>query len=321
MLRPLASLLLLFLLTAISLLAAAFFGSIRLPLDTLWQAFWEAGHPYHELLWQLRLSRAAAAWLTGALLALAGVLMQVLLRNPLADPYVLGTSGGAACLALLTMAFNLMIPVPVAAFAGALFSTVLVFVLARGRGPWSSTRLLLTGAVTAAAWGALISLILSISPEPRLRGMLFWLMGDLNWAQMHGWMWICLGLLFALTWYLSRSLNVMASGDVNAALLGEQPSRLGWVLYIAASLATATAVTLAGSIGFVGLVVPHLVRLVVGGDHRLLIPAAMLFGGAFLTLADTAARSLLAPQQLPVGVITALVGAPLFLLLLQRVRG
>ncbi|GAB4190545.1 MAG: iron ABC transporter permease [Wenzhouxiangellaceae bacterium] len=316
--RALISLLALVLLSLISLALALSLGSYATSPAGIWQGLWDPAAPAHELIWQLRLPRALAAWLTGALLALAGVLMQVLLRNPLADPYVLGTSGGAACLALASMSLGLAIPTPVAAFSGALIAILLVFVLARGDGPWNSTRLLLTGAVSAAAWGALISLLLSLAPEQQLRGMLFWLMGDLSWPQVNGWMWLSLLLLIAVTGYFSRALNVMAAGDITAALLGEQPQRLGWILYLSASLATAIAVTIAGSVGFVGLVVPHLLRLVLGADHRLLIPAAVMFGGAFLVCADTLARSVIAPQQLPVGVVTALIGAPLFLLLLRR---
>lgn len=276
-----------------------------------------------RVLWSLRFPRAVAAWVTGALLAVSGCLMQVLLRNPLADPYILGLSGGASVFALigLSLAGTLGIawmPIPLLAFSGALFTMVTVFVLARGRGAWSSTRILLTGVVVAAGWGAVISLLLTLGPDASLRSMLFWMMGDLSYAQLSP-LWLGVALLgLALIWLRARSLNVMAQGEVQAALLGESTQSRFWEVYIVASLLTGVAVSIAGAIGFVGLIVPHLMRLVVGADHRVLLPACAFFGGGFLVLADTLARTLLAPQQLPVGVLTAFIGVPLFLWLLNR---
>ncbi|GMR15227.1 MAG: iron ABC transporter permease [Gammaproteobacteria bacterium] len=274
-----------------------------------------------ELVWRLRLPRAMAAWAVGAMLAMSGSLMQVLLRNPLADPYILGVSGGAAFATLLGMVFGTaVIFLPWLALLGALVSVLIVFGLARGTGPWSSTRLLLTGVVTASGWAAMISLILSLSPDNSLRSMLFWLMGDLSYATLPLWSLIVLAGSFVLTLGLARSLNVLAMGETTARLLGEPTRHLLWLVYLLASVLTATAVSIAGSVGFVGLIVPHLMRLLVGSDHRILIPAAALFGGLFLVLSDTLARTVLSPQQLPVGVITALLGVPLFLLLLNRAR-
>lgn len=274
-----------------------------------------------ELVWRLRLPRAMAAWAVGAMLAMSGCLMQVLLRNPLADPYVLGVSGGAAFATLLGMVFGAaVIFLPWLALLGALVSVLIVFGLSRGTGPWSSTRLLLTGVVTASGWAAMISLILSLSPDNSLRSMLFWLMGDLSYATLPLWSLIVLAGSFVLTLGLARSLNVLAMGETTARLLGEPTRHLLWLVYLLASVLTATAVSIAGSVGFVGLIVPHLMRLLVGSDHRILIPAAALFGGLFLVLSDTLARTVLSPQQLPVGVITALLGVPLFLLLLNRAR-
>ncbi len=316
--RRFAILALLLVASLLAVLFALAFGSVTAGGESWWSAWHQPAHPLHDILWRVRAPRVGAAWLTGALLALAGVLMQVLLRNPLADPYILGASGGAACFALVAMSFVPALPVPVAAFAGALVTTVLVFVLARGRGPWNGTRLLLTGVMVAAAWGALISLLLSLGPEARLRGMLFWLMGDLSWAETAPWMWLAFAALLAAMTWMARALNVMALGETHAALLGEEPVRLAWSIYLAASLATALAVTIGGAIGFVGLLAPHLMRLAGGADHRLLLPAAALFGGLFLMLADLAARTVVAPRQLPVGVVTALLGAPLFIFLLYR---
>ncbi len=297
----------------LSLAVAASWGSSG------WVWIWQADEAMQRIVFELRLPRALAALVTGSLLATAGCLMQVLLRNPLADPYVLGLSGGAAAFALGAMMLGLSwLPVPLSAFAGALLSMLVVFVLARGRGPWSTTRVLLTGVVVAAGWGALIALMLAAGPDASLRSMLYWLMGDLSHASLApGWLPV-LAIGLGLLWLRSRSLNVLSGGALQAALLGESSRQRFWEIYLIASLLTALAVSMAGAIGFVGLIVPHLMRLLVGADHRRLLPAAALFGGSFLVLADVAARSLLAPRQLPVGVLTALIGVPLFLLLLNR---
>ncbi len=284
-----------------------------------WAWPWTGDIAMSRVIGELRFPRAIAAFITGALLALAGCLMQVLLRNPLADPYILGLSGGAAAFALVGMAAGLtFLPVPLLAFCGALLTMVLVFVLARGKGPWSTTRVLLTGVVVAAGWGAIISLVLAMGPDASLRSMLYWLMGDLGYASLSAWWLLPLGAGLGLLWFRARSLNVMAGGELQAALLGEATRVRFWEIYVVASLLTALAVSIAGAVGFVGLIVPHLMRLIVGADHRRLLPAAALFGGSFLVLADTAARTLLSPRQLPVGVVTALIGVPLFLLLLYR---
>ncbi len=296
-----------------SLLLAACWGSAG------WVWPWESDAAMARVMLELRLPRALAALVTGSLLAVAGCLMQVLLRNPLADPYILGLSGGAAVFALLGMTLGLsFVPVPLLAFAGALLTMIVVFVLARGSGPWSTTRVLLTGVVLASGWGALISLILALGSDASLRSMLFWLMGDLSYASLSAWWLLPLALGLGLLWLRARSLNVMAGGQLQAALLGEATRHRFWEIYVVASLLTALAVSLAGAIGFIGLIVPHLMRLVVGSDHRRLLPAAALFGGALLVVADTFARSAFGPRQMPVGVLTALIGVPLFLLLLNR---
>jgi iron complex transport system permease protein len=205
-----------------------------------------------------------------------------------------------------------------AAFAGALAAMGLVFGLARGDGSWTQTRLLLTGVIVAAGCGAVVALMLSLAPDQQLRGMLFWLMGDAGEASapLPTLLILAVGLIVAL--FFARELNLLTRGPVLAATLGVNVAQLRLVLYFLASLLTATAVTSVGSVGFVGLVVPHLVRLLLGNDQRLLLPAATLAGAALLTLADTLARTLIAPQQLPVGVLTALIGVPVFLFLLAR---
>lgn len=268
---------------------------------------------------ELRLPRTVSAFACGGLLALAGALMQVLLRNPLADPYVLGVSGGASVAAMLAILFGLPhLGVTALSFFGAAAATLLVFGLAHGEGSWTQARLLLTGVVVASGCGAVVALLLSIAPDNQLHGMLFWLMGDLAnaidpWPAL-----VALFILLAGALPLARELNLLARGDRSAQALGVDVKRLRRLIYLGSALATGVAVTTAGSIGFVGLIVPHLVRLALGNDQRLLLPAATLGGGALLVFADTVARTAIAPQQLPVGVLTALIGVPLFLYMLSR---
>jgi len=318
--RPLPLLSLLGVAALAALLAALLSGSIPVSAAQLWALLsgGETGITGH-IITELRLPRALAAFAVGGMLALAGAQMQVLLGNPLADPYILGISGGAAIGALLALlAGAATLGVNAGALIGALGSMLLVFGLAHGRGAWTPTRLLLTGVVVAAGWGALISFLLVTAPQQNLPGMLFWLMGDLAHVDsvIPGLLVLALGLLISLP--QARSLNLLARGELQAGALGVAVAPLRLQLYLSASLLTAAAVTLGGSIGFVGLVVPHMLRLLAGSDHRLLLPASVLGGGTLLLLADTLARTLFAPQQLPVGVLTAMLGVPLFLYLLQR---
>ena len=267
----------------------------------------------------LRLPRTVVGFMVGAMLALAGALMQVLLRNPLAEPYVLGVSGGASAAVLIAMLSGLSgFWISGSAFFGAMISMFLVFGLAHGKGDWSPARLLLTGVVIAAGWGALISLILSITQGTQLRGMLFWLMGDLSYAHYTHWALIVLIVCLLVSMMISRNLNILARGELQAATLGVSPKKIRYLVYFLSSLLAATAVTLAGNVGFVGLIVPHAIRLMVGSDHRILLPAAFLLGGCLVMLADCLARTIIAPQQLPVGVLTAIIGIPVFLVLLRR---
>jgi iron complex transport system permease protein len=272
-----------------------------------------------DIIRSLRLPRAVAAFACGGLLALAGALMQVLLRNPLADPYVLGISGGAAVGALGAILAGATAGwIDGGAFIGALGATLLVFGLAHGDGSWTQTRLLLTGVIVAAGCGAAVALMLSLAPEGRVKGMLFWLMGDASGATRP---WPALGLLvvgLASVLPFARELNLLSRGEITARALGVRVTRLRGLVYGLGSLLTAVAVTTVGSVGFVGLIVPHLVRLAIGNDQRLLLPAATLAGGVLLCAADTAARTVVAPVQLPVGVLTALIGVPVFLFLLTR---
>lgn len=312
----------LLLLSVSALLIAVTVGSVTLSAAELWAVLQGGGDPLHRtLLLDLRAPRAGAAFATGALLALSGALMQVLLRNPLADPYVLGLSGGAAVGALSAMLLGFgAAMISGSAFIGALCSALLVFGLAQGAGSWSPARLLLTGVVVAAGWGALISFLLSVGPAERLPGMLYWLMGDLSYARSPWPAVVLLVAVMVLALPAGRSLNVLARGPLQAASLGVPVVWLERGVYVLASLLTAVAVTTAGSVGFVGLIVPHMLRLVLGNDQRVILPASALAGGSLLTLADTFSRVLIAPEQLPVGVITALIGVPTFLWLLYRSR-
>ena len=314
-------------LTALAVVALGAFavalgvGSVSLGPVTVLHALVGDGDPTPRAIVQgLRLPRALAGFATGGSLALAGALLQVLLRNPLADPYVMGVSGGAAVGALVAMLIGAS-PwmTPAGAFAGGFLSTMIVFGLARGAGAWSPTRLLLTGVIVASGWGAVVALLLSLAPETQLRGMLFWLIGDLSspaapWLSLAV---LALGVIVAMPF--ARDLNALARGETAAAALGVS-RHLPWLLFALAALLTAVAVTTAGAIGFVGLIVPHAVRLVLGNDQRIVLPASALAGGALLLIADTLARQIVAPAQLPVGVITALIGVPLFLALLRRDR-
>ena len=286
-----------------------------------------------EIFWQLRIPRALLAFAVGGALALSGALMQLLLRNPLADPYVLGVSGGAAVGALsaiwLVPASLSVLGLHVGSLVGAFAAIGLLFSLTRpsinklssfnpkegGEG-----RLILTGVMLSTGSGALISLLLTLSDDKSLRGIFFWLMGDLDENEVMWPVWIV--LLLALVWSVRNAvaLNVLAQGELNAHLLGLPVKRLRTMTLLIASGTAAVAVSAAGTIGFIGLVVPHAIRLVHGGDHRRLLPASVLLGGSMLCMADLAARSLFAPVQLPVGVVTSSVGVPVFLWLLARTR-
>jgi iron complex transport system permease protein len=297
-------------------------GSADINAQQVWQSLaGTAPDNIRTLVIDLRLPRALTAFGVGGLLAVAGVLMQVLLRNPLAEPYILGTSGGAAVAALLAMMFGFGATfVDFAAFGGAMAATLLVFAIAQGSGSWTPTRLLLTGVVLAAGFSAATTLLLALSPDQNLRGMLFWLMGDLNYAYTPA---RSLWLLAAITTagvIAARHLNVLARGDLQAAIVGLPVAGFRLIIFAVTALATAISVTTVGVIGFIGLVVPHLIRIVAGSDHRIVLPASALAGGTLLVLADTLARTVLAPRQLPVGALTAALGVPLFLILMSRSR-
>jgi iron complex transport system permease protein len=274
-----------------------------------------------EIVLEVRLPRVLSAFVCGGLLALAGALLQVLLRNPLADPYILGISGGAGLGLLVASALGVgYAGAQAAGLAGALTAVLTVFGLSFRGGDWNLYRLLLTGVVVSAGCGALITLLLLLAPEVSVKGMLFWLLGDLSGAGSPRWAGVALVGLGAAAVTGADALNLLGLGRSKAASLGLPVAATEVAIYVGASAATVASVSLAGTIGFVGLIVPHLVRLLGVTDYRWLIPSAILGGGGLLSFADSAARSLWAPLQLPVGVLTALFGVPVVLLLLARRR-
>ena len=311
-------------LAALLLLAAAVFvgsllvGSVALSPARLVAALLGSGDTVaRSVAVGLRLPRTLAAFGVGSLLAVAGVLLQALFRNPLADPFVLGVSGGAAVGALLAMiAGATMLTIQGSAVAGAVVAVVAVHLLARSGG---TTRLLLTGVVVASACGAVVTVLLSVADASRLRGMVFWLAGDLEWA-VDPWA-SALTALFAVAFavVMARPLNVLAAGELRARSVGMRLEAWRTFVFVGCAALTAVAVVSAGTVGFVGLITPHIVRLAFRtSDHRVVAPASALLGGTLLAGADVAARTVIAPAQLPVGAIMALVGAPLFIVLLRR---
>ncbi|MBU6459876.1 MAG: iron ABC transporter permease [Proteobacteria bacterium] len=295
-------------------------GSVHVGMAHLWQAMWHEGSTQNILIfWSIRFPRVASAFVCGSLLALSGALLQVLLRNPLADPYLLGVSGGASTAVLLLIFLDapawLLRP---GALIGSLISIGLVLIVSLRTGGWRSDRLLLVGVALSAGFGAVITLILSLASNNNLKGMLFWLMGDLSQAGVPELALVVLVITSLAAIWLSPILNLLLLGDEKAATLGIAlwPTKLA--IFLIASFATAAAVIQAGTIGFVGLIIPHALRLVRVTDYRRLLPLSILVGGGFLCDADTLGRVLFSPVELPVGVVTALIGVPLFLLLLAR---
>ena len=275
----------------------------------------------HDVIWNLRAPRTFAAYACGGLLALAGALLQVLLRNALADPYVLGVSGGASFGALLALTLGAgAAAMNLSAFAGAVAAITIVFGLTYRSGDWNVYRLLLTGVVLSAGLSALISLILVLAPEAQVKGMLFWLMGDLSQTDSALPAWIVLAVLVALGTAGAMRLDLLALGELKARSLGVRVGGLQLAVFAGAAVATVTAVVLGGAIGFIGLMAPHAIRLAGVSHHKALLALSVMLGGAVLTLADVVARTAWAPQQLPVGILTAMLGVPAMLLLLGRQR-
>ena len=284
-----------------------------------------AEHATPAIVLEIRLPRALLAALVGAGLATAGALLQALLQNPLADPYVLGISGGAALGGVLALAlgggvwFGLM-SVPLVAFAGALAASLLLYAIAGAGGRAPAHSLLLTGVVFNAFASSLIVFATSAADHARVAGVFLWLIGSIRLVEpaLLAAVFALFAIGLAIALYFAFALNLVAQGDETAAHLGVDVPRVRrWVL-AGTALMIGASVAVSGLIGFVGLIVPHLLRLAFGSDHRLLVPASALGGAVFLVVADTLARVVLAPTELPVGALTALVGGPLFLVLLRR---
>lgn len=305
---------------AASIVVGLLCGSVAIALpDAFGSLFASEPALARDIVWGVRAPRVMAAFACGALLACAGALLQVLLRNALADPYILGVSSGASLGALVALTLGAgAFATNAAALAGALAAIVLVFGLGFRSADVNAYRLLLTGVVLATGFAALVSLILVTAPQAQVKGMLYWLMGDLSDAESPVAAWTVLIAVAAFGMGYATRLDLLALGEMKARTLGVEvvPLRIG--VFLVAAAATVAAVMLGGAIGFIGLMVPHALRLVGVVEHRALIPCAMLLGGAFLTIADTASRTLWAPQQLPVGVLTALIGVPAMLVLLKR---
>lgn len=282
----------------------------------------EAPEQARLILMEIRLPRILLAVLVGYALALGGVVFQAVLRNPLADPFILGVSSGSACGAVLGIALGFGFGVPALSFAGALLSVFLLLAIGSKTIGTESSTILLTGVIINAFFTATVMFFLSIAADEKLHTMLFWLYGDLSQPSYRQLALIAPVLLpVSLVLYgLSRHLDLLTMGEDTAMRLGMDVVRTKLTLLILVSLTVSVVVAFSGIIGFVGLIVPHLVRMACGSDHRLLIPLAALGGAAFLIAADTLARTLLAPTELPVGVISAFLGAPFFIFLL-RTRG
>jgi iron complex transport system permease protein len=309
---------------AAALLLGVVVGPADLPLGDVWDGLFGKGETATEaIVRDLRLPRALLAFFVGGSLAVTGAALQALVRNPLADPYLLGLSGGAGLGAVAAIVFGVggVWAVPLAALGGALVAIALVYRLALVAGAVLDARvLLLSGVVVGAFAASLMGAIIAISPAPEVRNALLWLLGGFDAAS-----WRAVGVFavyaavpLVLIYRQNRPLDLLALGEEPASYLGADVERLKRVLYVAASLLTAAAVSVSGIIGFVGLVIPHAVRLLWGHLHRSLLPAAFLLGGVLLVIADAIARTAFAPLSLPVGVVTALIGVPVFVLLVRR---
>lgn len=298
------------------------FRSIRILFQSILGLKGAGSETERTIILSLRLPRAILAGFVGAGLSVAGATFQALLRNPLADPYILGVSSGAAVGAIIAILLGLStssLGLPLVSFLGALLTVLMVFYFGRQDGKIHPNTLLLAGVIIGSFLSALIMFFISVSQKEELHTIVFWLMGDFSFSNARAILiifpYISLGILLLIL--RSRHLNLILSGEENAIQLGVEVERLKLFSYLSASLITAASVSVCGLIGFVGLIIPHSVRLIFGPDHRLLIPSAALIGASFLIASDTFARTILAPTELPVGVITAAFGGPFFIYLLK----
>ncbi|HEX9690846.1 MAG TPA: iron ABC transporter permease [Gemmatimonadales bacterium] len=305
------------------LVGGVLIGPTAISVGEVWQAIAGRGdHATVGIVRDLRLTRALLAFAVGGSLAVTGAALQALVRNPLADPYLLGLSGGAGLGAVVAVSLGLTgaWALPMTAFVGSLLAIVVVYRLAIVAGQAIDPRVLLLGGVVVGAFAAsLMGAFIALSPAAEVRGAMLWLLGGFSGAS---WTTLAVFALYAVTplallFAVGRSLDLLALGEEPARLLGADVERVKRTLYVAASLLTAAAVAVAGIIGFVGLVVPHAIRLTWGHTHRRLLPAAFLVGGCLLVVADALARTAFAPLELPVGVVTAVIGVPVFVTLLR----
>lgn len=311
-------------------------GAVRIPLGETWSIMlnhflylnfsptWTENDA--AIILKIRLPRALAAIMVGAALSLSGAVLQALLRNPLADPFVLGISSGAALGAVLAILLGCgasllgNYAIPGVAFLGALMTIFLVYFISRVAGRVATQTMLLGGVIVNSFFSAIIMFLISVTSNEKLHGVTFWLMGNLEFLSFQifkpVFFYLLLGSLFIF--YLAKDLNLLSLGEETAAELGVEVERLKKISFLLTSLITGAVVAVSGLIGFVGLIIPHLVRLLWGPDHRFLLPAAAILGGLFLVATDTVARTIMAPNEIPVGVITALSGAPFFIYLLRK---
>jgi len=275
------------------------------------------------IILHIRLPRIILAGMVGASLSVAGVVFQALFRNPLADPYILGISSGSAVGAILAIILGKglgLLTVSTASFCGALLTIMLVLGIGRSGYRFHANMLLLAGVVVGSFFSAIIMFLISITQDERVHSMIFWLMGDFSFSKYSEIMvvapFVVIGVF--IIYLYAHPLNLIVTGEETALQLGVEVEKVKRLLLITASLITGVVVSVSGVIGFVGLMVPHMMRMVLGSDHRLLLPASCLFGLSFLVIADTIARTIIAPLELPVGVVTAIFGAPFFIYLLRR---
>ena len=270
---------------------------------------------------EIRLPRVLMAMAVGAALSVAGAAYQALLRNPLADPGILGVSSGAALGAIVATVFVESLPVgrPLAAFLGAVITIAIVYALGQSKRGGAPERLILAGVIVNAMLSSLVIFFVTTASGLRQRSVLSWLIGDLSGeVKLLPVIALLVMIGVGVIYLQARSLNLLMTGEEDALALGVEVNRVELIVYLAASLITGAAVAVSGAIGFVGLIIPHAVRLAAGSDNRLVVPASALAGGSFLIIADTAARTLIAPRELHIGVITSLIGAPVFIYLLRR---
>ncbi|MFD5552525.1 FecCD family ABC transporter permease [Streptomyces sp. NPDC127068] len=316
-------------------LLALVVGSVAIPapqvLEILVHRVTGVGDPHgwtlvqDGIVWDLRLPRVLLALLIGAALSVVGVVAQALVRNPLADPYLLGTSSGAALGAVASIVLGVALfggaSTGVAGFVGALAALLAIYAFVRLTGEFSPTRLLLAGVVVGAGLSGITNYLIFQAQDPgKTNSALFWLLGSLAGATWDQLTFPAVALVIGFVYLMSgaRQLNAMLLGDETSASVGVDPQRLRVTLFVVAALLTGLTVSLCGSIGFVGLIVPHIARLLVGNDHHRLLPMSALLGALFLLAVDIVCRTVMAPQELPVGVITSVIGAPLFLFLMGR---